>query len=96
MDTRSAMELGQAVLDGPVTLVTVDIVIPVLNEQRALPGCIRTLNTFLGDSFPLPWRITIVDNGSIDGTWRVARGLSREFPRVYARRLETRGRGAAL
>ncbi|MBT2224376.1 glycosyltransferase [Nonomuraea sp. NEAU-A123] len=96
MDTRSAMELGQAVLDGPVTLATVDIVIPVLNEQRALPGCIRTLNAFLGDSFPLPWRITIVDNGSIDGTWRVARGLSREFPQVYARRLETRGRGAAL
>lgn len=96
MDTRSVMELGQAVLDGPVTLVTVDIVIPVLNEQRALPGCIRTLNAFLGDSFPLPWRITIVDNGSIDGTWRVARSLSREFPRVYARRLETRGRGAAL
>ncbi|MEU8145253.1 glycosyltransferase [Nonomuraea sp. NPDC048901] len=96
MNTRSAMDRSPAVLGEPVTLATVDIVIPVLNEQKALPGCIRTLNAFLGDSFPLPWRITIVDNGSIDGTWRVARGLTREFPQVHARRLETRGRGAAL
>ncbi|MEV0350342.1 glycosyltransferase [Nonomuraea sp. NPDC050680] len=96
MHTRSAMDRSPAVLGEPVTLATVDIVIPVLNEQKALPGCIRTLNAFLGDSFPLPWRITIVDNGSIDGTWRVARGLTREFPQVHARKLETRGRGAAL
>ncbi|MCA2224404.1 dolichyl-phosphate beta-glucosyltransferase [Nonomuraea aurantiaca] len=96
MNTRSAMDRSPAVLGEPVTLATVDIVIPVLNEQKALPGCIRTLNAFLGDSFPLPWRITIVDNGSIDGTWRVARGLTREFPQVHARKLETRGRGAAL
>ncbi|MFD0472920.1 glycosyltransferase [Nonomuraea thailandensis] len=74
---------------------SVDIVIPVLNEERALPGCVRTLAAYL-DAFPLPWRITIVDNGSTDGTWRVAAALAGELERVHARRLDIRGRGAAL
>lgn len=74
---------------------SVDIVIPVLNEERALPGCVRTLINYL-DGFPLPWRITIVDNGSTDGTWRIAAALAGEFAEVHARRLEVRGRGAAL
>ncbi|GAA2207988.1 hypothetical protein GCM10009850_034460 [Nonomuraea monospora] len=77
------------------TPVSVDIVIPVLNEERALPGCVRTLAAYLG-GFPLPWRITIVDNGSTDGTWRVAASLANELEQVHARRLDIRGRGAAL
>jgi putative flippase GtrA len=81
----------------PASLLTsVDIVIPVLNEERALEGCVRTLHEFLRESFPLPWRITIVDNGSTDDTWRLARELTRTMDRVFARRLEIRGRGAAL
>jgi hypothetical protein len=76
-------------------LASVDIVIPVLDEERALPGCVRTLAAYL-DAFPLPWRITIVDNGSTDGTWRVATALAAELEQVHARRLDIRGRGAAL
>ncbi|MFI7127624.1 glycosyltransferase [Nonomuraea sp. NPDC050153] len=76
--------------------MSVDIVIPVLNEERALPGCVRTLSRFLGDGFPLPWRITIVDNGSTDATWPVANELAVEFEHVHVRRLDIRGRGAAL
>jgi putative flippase GtrA len=74
----------------------VDIAIPVLNEERALPGCVRTLHAYLSGSFPYPWRITIVDNGSTDGTWQLASALAEELPAVYARRLDVRGRGAAL
>jgi glycosyltransferase involved in cell wall biosynthesis len=77
-------------------LTSVDIVIPVLNEERALTGCVETLHTFLNSSFPLPWRITIVDNGSTDATWLVATTLANTLDRVVARRLEIRGRGAAL
>lgn len=94
MDTRARP--GSAVVDSPSGLATVDIVIPVLNEERALPGCVRTLTAFLTESFPLPWRITIVDNGSTDGTWPLAESLAGEFEQVHARRLKIAGRGAAL
>ncbi|GAA3718243.1 hypothetical protein GCM10022224_099960 [Nonomuraea antimicrobica] len=104
MDTRAVMEPRPRVLD-PVArpaprpaprLAYVDIVIPVLNEERALPGCVRTLTRHLDARFPLPWRITIVDNGSTDATWPVATGLAREYEKVHALRLDIRGRGAAL
>ncbi|WP_018654956.1 glycosyltransferase [Actinomadura flavalba] len=77
-------------------MATVEIVIPVLNEERALPGCVRTLHDFLGSAFPLAWQITVVDNGSTDATWEVATGLAAAFPEVRARRIDVRGRGAAL
>ena len=76
--------------------VSVDIVIPVLNEERALPGCVRTLHAYLTESFPYPWRITIIDNGSVDATWELATELEAALPAVFARRLNIRGRGAAL
>jgi hypothetical protein len=49
-------------------VASVDIVIPVLNEERALAGCVETLHAFLTESFPLDWRITVADNGSTDRT----------------------------
>ncbi|WP_233508494.1 glycosyltransferase [Spongiactinospora gelatinilytica] len=82
--------------DEPVKPPTVDIVVPVLNEERALPGCVETLHAFLRDSFPLTWRITIADNGSTDATWDIARDLAARLPDVHATRIEVRGRGAAL
>ncbi|TMR08430.1 glycosyltransferase [Nonomuraea turkmeniaca] len=96
METRAATEPAPHVLDTAARLAGVDIVIPVLNEERALPGCVRTLAAFLDGGFPLPWRITIVDNGSTDATWPVATALAGEFDRVHARRIDVRGRGAAL
>jgi putative flippase GtrA len=75
---------------------TVDIAIPVLNEERALDGCVRTLHEFLTNTFPLGWRITIVDNGSTDETWAEATRLSGELDSVHAIRLDVRGRGNAL
>ena len=77
-------------------LATVDIAIPVLNEERALEGCVRTLHAFLLESFPWPWQVTIVDNGSTDRTWEVATRLSVTLKNVTARRLEITGKGAAV
>ena len=75
----------------------VDVVIPVLNEERALPVCVDTLLQFLGDSSPYPFRIVIADNGSTDRTPEIAELLSQEhWPRVAWSRLEIRGRGRAL
>ena len=75
---------------------SIDIVIPVLNEERALPGTVATLREFLRDAIPNPCRIVIADNGSNDSTPQVGRGLAEEHPDVAYLRLEQRGRGRAL
>ena len=75
----------------------VDVVIPVLNEERALPVCVDTLLQFLVESSPYPFRIVVADNGSTDRTPEIAESLSQEhWPRVAWSRLEIRGRGRAL
>lgn len=75
---------------------SVEIVVPVYNEERALPGCLRTLHARLTEGFPFPWRITVADNASTDGTLTVARRLAEELPGVDAVHLERKGRGLAL
>lgn len=75
---------------------SVDIVIPVLNEERDLPRCVATLREFLPGAIPNPWRIVIADNGSDDATPEVSRDLMREHLEVGYLRLEQRGRGRAL
>ncbi|HWE91656.1 MAG TPA: bifunctional glycosyltransferase family 2/GtrA family protein [Pseudonocardiaceae bacterium] len=75
---------------------TVDIVIPVYNEERALPGCIDVLHAYLAEHFPYDWTITIADNASTDNTQAVAAGLAARTDRVRVLRLDRKGRGLAL
>ena len=74
----------------------VDIVIPVLNEEKALPLCLDTLKKFLSTDCPYPCRIVIADNGSTDRTPEIASCLSEENKEVSWMRIEARGRGRAL
>jgi putative flippase GtrA len=78
------------------TATTVEVVIPVLNEARALPGSVAVLRSHLDQHFPFEWAITVVDNGSTDDTWGVATELGRADCRVRALHLDARGRGLAL
>ncbi|MCR6489215.1 bifunctional glycosyltransferase family 2/GtrA family protein [Amycolatopsis sp. OK19-0408] len=75
---------------------TVDIVVPVYNEERALPGCVRVLREFLRDQFPFGWTIVIADNASTDRTLEVAEALARDDESVRVRHLDRKGRGLAL
>ena len=76
---------------------TLDVVIPCLNEERALPVSVRRLHGFMRSSLSeYNWAIVIADNGSTDGTLDAAAALSDEFPEVRYIRLEQRGRGRAL
>ncbi|MFC4030789.1 glycosyltransferase [Streptomyces polygonati] len=79
-----------------VGLVTVDIAIPVHNEQKALPGCVSALHDFLHDGFPFPWTITLVDSGSTDDTRRVAEELALVRPRVRVLHQDRKGKGFAV
>lgn len=75
---------------------TVDIVVPDFNEERALPGCLRTLHARLSQGFPFPWRITVADNASTDETPATAHRLADELPSVCVVHLDRKGRGLAL
>ena len=77
-------------------VATVDVVIPVFNEERALPGCVRVLRSFLEDQFPFAWTITVVDNASTDGVLQVAKELAESDDRVRVLHLDRKGRGLAL
>ena len=75
--------------------VTVEIVIPVYNEEATLATSIGTLYDYLESHLPYQWRITIANNASTDGTLAIARTLARDA-RVHVRHLEKKGRGRAL
>jgi putative flippase GtrA len=79
-----------------MTVLQVDIVVPVRNEERDLAPSVRRLVRYLREGFPFTARVTIADNGSTDGTWAIADRLAREYDEVRAVRMEEPGRGRAL
>ncbi len=77
--------------------ITVDVVIPVLNEAHVLEKSVQTVRGFLNQHFTAyDWRVVIVDNGSTDGTDQVGLKLSERFPDVHLVHLTQKGRGRAL
>lgn len=76
--------------------LTVDVVIPVLNEAHVLAKSVATVRKFLAENLPCRWRVVIVDNGSSDGTNRVAQELAQQHDDVAFVHLEQPGRGQAL
>jgi glycosyltransferase involved in cell wall biosynthesis len=88
---------GRAVGRGDaVGLASVDVVIPVYNEEAQLASSILKLQAYLTDQLPIPWRVVIADNASTDATWEIAHALSVSLPGVTALHLEQKGRGLAL
>ncbi|MDO8614316.1 MAG: glycosyltransferase family 2 protein [Dehalococcoidia bacterium] len=78
-------------------MTTVDVVVPVYNEEKALPRSIPVLRDFLkSDAFPYEWRIVIADNASTDNTPAVGRRLADTLGEVEYVRIERKGRGFAL
>lgn len=75
---------------------TVELVVPVYNEEAVLGSSVRQLQKYLVSEVPVPARITIVDSDSTDGTWGIARRLAEELPGVAAIRLPRTGKGLAL
>ena len=75
---------------------SVDIIIPVYNEEQALPGSIEILQEYLADNLSNSWRIVIADNASTDGTRSVSESLCERYPGVHYIYLPQKGRGRAL
>ncbi|MET7422050.1 glycosyltransferase [Dactylosporangium sp. NPDC005555] len=73
-----------------------DLVVPVYNEETDLAPCVRRLHANLTATFPYPFRITVADNGSTDGTLHVAHTLAGELPGIGVLHVAEKGRGRAL
>src|SRR5215212_8573667 len=80
----------------PHRQVSVEVVVPVYNEQEALPKSIPALCAYLETYFPYRWSVVIADNASSDATLSVAEGLASAYPGVSVLHLEEKGRGRAL
>jgi putative flippase GtrA len=89
---RPSDRLPSAESDSPV----LDIVVPVHNEQGSLERSVRRLHSYLTDSFPFAWRITIADSASTDSTWSIAGRLAAELPGLRLVQVTEKGRGRAL
>lgn len=79
-------------------MTTVDIVVPVYNEEKDIARNIPALSDFLsGDAFPYEWRIVIGDNGSTDSTPSVSQDLARQDPKhVSYYRATAKGKGRVI
>ncbi len=74
----------------------VEVVVPVYNEEAALPESIPILCAYLETYFPYRWTVVVADNASSDNTLAVARKLAADDPRVSVLHLDEKGRGRAL
>lgn len=83
-------------MTGEAARTRVDVVIPCYNEVAVLRGSVEKTVTFLAGYPQYDWRIVIADNGSTDGTGKLAQDLESEFPQVKALLLTIKGRGLAL
>ena len=75
---------------------TVDIVIPVFNEEQALPRSIVILADFLKANLRNPWQIVIADNASTDKTQSVSEMLCERYSGINYIHIPQKGRGHAL
>ena len=80
----------------PYQQESVEVAVPVYNEQDTLPKSIPALCAYLETYFPYRWSVVIADNASTDATLAVAEGLAARDSHVRVLHLEEKGRGRAL
>ena len=74
---------------------SLEIILPVFNEAEILKKSALKVKDFLEDA-SFKFMISIVDNGSVDETFKIAKDLENRFSTIAAFRLEEKGRGRAL
>ena len=80
-----------------VKTATVDVIIPVYNEERDLPKSVEKLRAFLKENCTYRWKIVVANNASKDRTLEIAKELKAKYPgEVDYIHLDQKGRGRAL
>jgi len=77
--------------------VSVNIVIPIYNEEKVIRNTTETIVSFL-DSNHLPYNftITLADNGSTDKTLEICEQLMAKFSQVKVLKIKEKGKGIAI
>lgn len=77
--------------------LTLNVVIPVYNEEKELAANSETLTSFCARHLSdFSWRITIADNASTDTTYKIAKDLAAKNSNIRAVHLSDKGRGRAV
>ncbi len=71
------------------------VIIPAYNEERRLPATLHAVLEFLSDQH-FEGDVTVVDDGSTDGTAAVVEALMAEHANVQLLKLDHRGKGYAV
>lgn len=76
---------------------SLEIVIPIYNEEKELEKNIKKLHSFLGKNLKnYQWQITVADNASTDTSLSITKRLSRKLAHVGFVHLSKKGRGRAV
>lgn len=71
------------------------VMLPAYNEEKALPVLLDSFSR-LFQEFRLPYKIVVVDDGSVDHTASIAEQYARKMPLVLLKHGVNRGLGAAM
>jgi glycosyltransferase involved in cell wall biosynthesis len=71
------------------------IIIPAYNEEHRLPNALEQIFSFLQEQ-SYSAEVLVVENGSIDRTYEIAREFARHHNNLHAFRVEQRGKGSAV
>ncbi len=74
----------------------INILFPVLNERLRLKNGIDRTVAYVRKNLTIPYKITILDNGSDDETPDIGRQLAEKYPEVSYVRVGERGVGVAF
>ena len=77
-------------------MASVEIVLPVYNEERVLADSVSKLHPYMSSNVFHEWRIVIADNGSTDATFDIGTRLSKELSASRVPPNPEAGRGRAL
>ena len=80
---------------GRVDRPYLSVVIPAFNEEPRIGATLESVVTYLGGQ-SYDWDVTVVDDGSTDGTADLVGVLAREEPRVRLERVPHAGKGWAV
>ncbi len=73
----------------------INLLFPVLNEHLRLENGIEKAHDYCAHNLDIPYRMTIIDNGSDDDTPEIAQRLESKYDEVEYVRIEERGVGIA-
>lgn len=90
----SIVDAGKWTPDAPPA---VSVIMPCLNEARTVEMSLVETSRVLGEAFGERFEVVAVDDGSTDGTWKVAENVASRIPQVRVVRLHNNGgKGHAL